>query len=232
VFKDEQFVAAGEALAAIHEFHRICERRERTGGATLDEARLLFDILDRFEPMRICNLGVFRKAVHVEVRGRGALRADAREQRFELVRISLRAFEIVAKAPLDAGAYVRLSVAPSSGDPPLIFSGRVASFDPETSRATVLLNPARLPARHPQHRERRCDAASGAIRLRSRPRRAWRLAAAAAAVAALVVIAMRSVGHDDPSPQPTRVAASEPPIPPPIPPTTQAMRDFDQPFVR
>jgi hypothetical protein len=230
-------VSVREALAGIHEFHRLCEKRERTGGLTMAEANVLYWLRDQFEPRRESDCGVWREVVQFEGRCLGTMRSDGADCAIEIIRASLRELEIASSAALCRGQSVRLIV--KAYGEVLRFRGRAIDVDPETNRAAIMLAAPTVAQQHAARCARIVPAAdrvtSERVEISERRRSALRWAAAAAAVIALSAAAAHFLESAGASPvRPSAVADSaEPATMQPLPPTREAIRDLEEPaFVR
>lgn len=138
----QPFPDPDDAMKEIHEFHRLCERREQTGAVTLTEARRLLVLRDRFEPRHSTVHGTFRTSVQLQTRFAAIVDGAGMHRFAEVTRLSLREVEIVTSTSLSRGDYIELSIQRTRSTVPLHFRGRVIAT--HLDRVIVLLSPLRL----------------------------------------------------------------------------------------
>lgn len=127
------------ALEAIHNFHVLREKRERTGVLAPSEALTLVFTLDIFEPPRVMLFGAYRDPIKLAVRRTGLVSAGSDCQVVEIVGLALRQVEIVLHKAVPIGSRVRLSIVGSDEGEWFRYRGRVVRSDSETNRATIIL---------------------------------------------------------------------------------------------
>jgi hypothetical protein len=128
-----------DALEAIHTFHVLREKRERTGILAPGEASTLAFTRDLFEPPRVMSFGGYRDPIKLAVRRTGLVSAYGDCQVVDIVGLALRQVEVVLRREVPIGTRVSLAIAGSDEGDWFRYRGRMVSRDPGTNRATIIL---------------------------------------------------------------------------------------------